>query len=159
MDIRNFKNTNSIDEIESVNSVAQTDPECDSISTECDSPFYKNDEMYRKSQELFSFGLESKCSKKIKSKSIKFSVIVKVILIPSRLELNALKSTLWWTVAEIESFRKDTYHEIKQCIEQNRCSLNEATMHLYQSFQPEQQPFFQLDASIFKMPAVECIVV
>ena len=65
-------------------------------------------------------------------KVVSFCNIVRVCLIPTRAEFNPMFSDIWYSMDEIESFKNDTYLEVKNFIEQNGCTLKEGMAALYQ---------------------------
>jgi hypothetical protein len=65
-------------------------------------------------------------------KTVSFCNIVRVCLIPTRVEFMPMFSDLWWSINEIEDFKHDAYHEMKTFLEKNNCSLKQGMIALYQ---------------------------
>lgn len=65
-------------------------------------------------------------------KRVTFARTVRVVLIPCRKELQLLRYYLWWTVAEIDSFKAHAFFEMQQFIKLNQCSIKDGLNYLYQ---------------------------
>ena len=69
-------------------------------------------------------------SRKLK-KSVDFSKVVRVCLIPCRSEFEPVKSYLWWTSIEINCFKGEAFQELKKVIANHHCTLKEGLAILY----------------------------
>ena len=69
-------------------------------------------------------------TRKVK-KSVDFSKIVRVCLIPCRSEFEPVKSCLWWTSVEINCFKGEAFQQLKKVIATHRCTLKEGLAILY----------------------------
>ena len=70
-----------------------------------------------------------------KGKSVKFSLFVKVCLIPTRQELSHVSSDIYWSCDECETFKQEAFTELKTYADENGCSIKESVTNLYQSFE------------------------
>ena len=112
------------------------------------------DENYRTTADHIPLGLDSNfpplsehITQSTPRKSVQFSKVVRVCLIPCRTELNVLRNSILWSAEEINSFKLNAYLEITQFIEQNQCTLKAAMSVLYQSVEMQSTLLKQTEAS------------
>ena len=113
-----------------------------SDSTSTRSPCFNEtafDDNYSIASDHIPLGLDSKfpstgecITQSAPRKSVRFSNVVRVCLIPCRKELMVLRYYIWWSRIETESFKLDAFMEIKHFIEHNQCDVKAAMFVLYQ---------------------------
>lgn len=64
-------------------------------------------------------------------RKVKFSKELRLLEIPSRQELMKIKTELWWTLREYDSFRREGNAEMKKFVHSNKCSVAEGRRLLY----------------------------
>ena len=105
------------------------------------------DESYRTTADHIPLGLDSNVNsvseiivQSTPRKSVSFSNLVRVCLVPCRKELMVLRDYIWWSTVDMDLFKLDAFMEIKQFIECNRCNLKTAMIVMYQPM--EMEPMF-----------------
>ena len=66
------------------------------------------------------------------TKSVKFSTIVRVCLIPQREEFELIKHDVWWDKHNLETFRADACRELYEFMKYCGCTMKEGMYLLYQ---------------------------
>eukprot|EP01041_Mallomonas_annulata_P009746 gene9746-20269_t len=71
-------------------------------------------------------------TRNVGKKCLRFSSTVYVLLIPSRQEISAYSSNLYWSDGNYSSFKKEAVDEIRAVIQSKKCTAKEAIQLLYQ---------------------------
>eukprot|EP01038_Epipyxis_sp_PR26KG_P005096 gene5096-7105_t len=136
-----LNNSNSCSSIAS----CYTTSESNSVSDDCDStlldekkPLFLLEHVIKR----FNKSDQRRSTKHRQLKSVKFSCIVNVLLIPTRAELDekGISNELYWKPCDYCIFKAAALNEIKivLCNYDNQISTEQAIMILYQPFQDEE---------------------
>lgn len=87
---------------------------------------------YRSTTDYIPLGLENDLLLSPR-KSVRFSNKVHVVFINCLNELGLNRHSIWWSMAEIDSFKAHAFEEIRQYVVFHGCSIKEGLTHLYQS--------------------------